>query len=277
MIGIDPVKYSEIAGLVFSEGEAENAYKLLGSGRYLIANGVLAATMGIHTGDKVTLETSEGPKEYEVAAIGLDFLNAKLATVYTSKVNVTEDFHERDDVLVMINGAKDADKAVLEKNLKDKVKNYPAFNLFSAVEMKNSMMESVNTSMSAIYLLLVVMIIPSLIALVNTLGISVLERTREIGVMRAVGAVRRQVKRIITMESLILSSIGTVLGIASGTWLGHVFVVASNSGGFKFNYFFPVGGIFAALVTGIILGMAGAHLPARRAANLDVVKALNYE
>jgi putative ABC transport system permease protein len=70
--------------------------------------------------------------------------------------------------------------------------------------------------------------VPSLLALANTLGINVLERTREIGMMRAVGATRRQVRRMIVAESLLLSAMGIAFGILAGIWMGYLLVGAMS-------------------------------------------------
>jgi putative ABC transport system permease protein len=112
---------------------------------------------------------------------------------------------------------------------------------------------------------------------VNTLAISVLARTREIGMLRAVGSTRRQVRRMVMAESLLLSAIGTALGIISGVWLGYSLVLATNSSGFIVPYSFPWDGIIATVVIGLSFGVIAALIPARSAARLNVVDALHFE
>jgi len=119
--------------------------------------------------------------------------------------------------------------------------------------------------------------VPSLIALVNTLGINVLERTREIGVLRAVGATRRQVKRMILAESLLLAAAGTAFGLLAGVWLGYILVGAMQVGGFALPYFFPYAGVLLTVAVGLLMGAVGALIPARQAARLEIVTALRYE
>ena len=117
---------------------------------------------------------------------------------------------------------------------------------------------------------------PSLIALVNTLGINVIERTREIGVLRSAGATRRQVGRIILAESLLLAAVGTAYGILAGLWLGYVLVGAMASL-VNYAYSFPYVGVLAGVAVGLLFGVVAAWLPARSAARLNVVTALQYE
>ena len=103
-----------------------------------------------------------------------------------------------------------------------------------------------------------------------------IERTREIGMMRAVGGTRKQVRRMILMESLLLSIAGTAFGILAGVWLGYVLVLAMNSV-YTMEYQFPYASVLTAVALGLIFGVIAALLPARQAAQLDIVQALRYE
>jgi putative ABC transport system permease protein len=128
-----------------------------------------------------------------------------------------------------------------------------------------------------LHTVLAILAVPSLIALVHTLGINVLERTREIGMMRAVGATRQQVRRMILAESLLLATAGTALGTLASLWLGHVLVGAVNVGGFPVPYDLPYAGVLVTIAMGLLFGVIGALIPARHAARLDIVTALAYE
>ena len=95
--------------------------------------------------------------------------------------------------------------------------------------------------------------------------------------MRAVGATRRQVRRMIVAESLLLSAMGVAFGILAGLWMGYVLVGAMSFTGLPLAYFFPYAGILIAIAVGLLLGVLAALLPARHAARLDIVAALAYE
>jgi putative ABC transport system permease protein len=177
----------------------------------------------------------------------------------------------------MANQGKDADPAEVEASLRDLVQDYPAFSLFAFQEWRENLTREGNAKLGALYVAVGTLAIPSLIALVNTLGINVLERTREIGVLRAVGATRRQVRRMIMAESLLLAAAGTAFGILSGVWLGYILVAAMNMTGFVLPYFFPYAGILTTVAVGLLFGVLGALIPARHAARLNIVAALHYE
>jgi len=138
---------------------------------------------------------------------------------------------------------------------------------------------SVNKQMDQFFLLLYVLlalsVIVSLFGIVNTLVLSVFERTRELGMLRAVGMSRRQVRRMIRSESVVTALIGGVLGMVIGVFLSAIVTKALSNDGVAFNL--PVGTLIAFLVVAMVAGVVAAILPARRASRLDVLEALQYE
>lgn len=277
VIGIDPSSYPEVAGLEFSAGDPNFVYKELERGRSLIANGILAAQKGIKIGQNLTLETPEGPRTYRVVGIGSDYLNVKLATGFISQKNLATDFHERADLLYMVNRKPGADPGSVKSALNATVKKYPMFTLYDSASWRASIKEQTSSVMGIYYVLMAILVVPSLIALINTLGISVLERVREIGVLRAIGTTRRQVKRMVLAESLLLAAAGTGFGILAGLWFGYVMVAGMQVSGFKMPYYFPYAGVLMTVAIGLLFGVFGSLIPARQAAKLDIVSALHYE
>ena len=118
---------------------------------------------------------------------------------------------------------------------------------------------------------------PALLGLANALGINVIERTREIGMLRAIGAKRRQIRRMIVAESLLLSLMGIALGVISGIMLSFVMTGVLEFAGLNIPYDFPGVGVLTAIAAGLICGILAALIPARRASDLQIVAALAYE
>ena len=106
---------------------------------------------------------------------------------------------------------------------------------------------------------------------------SVIERTREIGVLRALGSTRWQIRRTIADESLVIALIGAAMGIAIGAGLGWALLKGLSFGIPGVSYQPAVATMVGVAVAAVVLGLLAAILPARRAANLDVVEALSYE
>ncbi len=277
VLGIDPTVYPEVSGIEFSVGDEAASYAALQSERAMVVNGIFASQHQVKVGDVLTLKTVQGDQDYRIVGIGIDYLNAKLATGYISQENLATDFDQTTDVLLMANMAEGADETAVQNSLETLIAQYPAFTLTNSAEWLNEQEETFQMAFSVYYALMGVLALPSLIALINTLGINVIERTREIGMLRAVGGTQKQVRRMILAESLLLSAAGTGFGILAGIWLGYALVGAMNASGFAFDYYFPTAGILAGIAVGLIFGVIASLLPARQAARLDIVEALRYE
>jgi putative ABC transport system permease protein len=276
VFGIDPKTYPQVSGLQFSAGNADQAYADLGAGRNLIINAITASQDKVKVGDFVTLATAEGDKKYRVVGVGNDYLAAKLSTVYISQDMLKQDFHVTGDVLVMANRRPGADAAAVGASLKKVVADFPAFKLYTAGSWRAEQTNTFAATEWLFYGLVAVLAIPSVLALLNTLAISVLERTREIGMLRAVGSTRRQVRRMVMAESLLLATAGTGFGILSGLLLGYALTGATATI-YPISYYFPWSGVLAAIAVGLIGGVLASLIPARSAARLDIVEALHFE
>ena len=134
----------------------------------------------------------------------------------------------------------------------------------------------VNGLLAFVSVLLALSIIVSLFGIVNTLVLSIYERTRELGMLRAIGTERRQIRQLIRYESIIIALIGGLLGIALGILLALVLTATVLSGsGFIFTV--PFTSLLALFVAAGIAGVLAAAWPARRAARIDVLAALATE
>ena len=177
----------------------------------------------------------------------------------------------------MANRAESADPGAVDTALKSAVNEYPAFTLVDSAEFKEEQSKTLNMAMSFMYVLTLMLAIPGLIAMINTLTINIIERTREIGMLRAIGSTRRQVKQMVLGESLLLSALGTSLGIVVGIFLSYYMLKALQFTGFKLDFYFPALGILAAVAVGLLFGVLAALIPARQAARIPIVEALRYE
>jgi putative ABC transport system permease protein len=152
---------------------------------------------------------------------------------------------------------------------------YPSADVYSQQDLKNQQNQNVNQLLALIYVLLAMSVIVSLFGIINTLVLSVYERTREIGMLRAIGTTRRQVRWIIRWESVITSVIGAVLGLLVGIVLALLITTGLQGQGIE--YTLPIGQLLIWVVFAIFFGIVAAAFPARRAARLDVLQAIAYE
>jgi putative ABC transport system permease protein len=153
---------------------------------------------------------------------------------------------------------------------------YPNLQVQTRAAFEASERKQVNQLLGLVYALLALAVLIALIGIVNTLMLSVFERTHEIGLLRAVGMRRRQIRAMIRSESVILSVFGAIIGVMVGTALGVVFAASLKAQGIT-DIVVPVGSLVLFLVLSAVLGLGAATWPARRAAKLDVLAAIASE
>src|SRR5258708_932423 len=277
VLGIDPENYAKVAPLALVQGTDTSAYPALESGRTTIMNTTLAATLKTKIGDTITLQTSNGPQPYKVVGLSNDILSIKIATVFISQANLKTDFNKAEDVMLMINLKPGADKKAALRDVNTSLNNYQQFTAKFTNRYRAFLVNITLSALNVFYVLALIIIFPAALGLLNTLTINVLDRTRWIGVIRAVGGSRRQVRRVVIAEALLLGLFGVTLGILAGIALSYGFTVAISSIGWALPYSFPVVGIITALVLGVLLALAASILPARSAAKLNIIRALQYE
>jgi putative ABC transport system permease protein len=164
----------------------------------------------------------------------------------------------------------------LESTFDSVLSAYPDLDIRTRAQFERDEQSSVNQLLGLIYVLLALAVLIALIGIVNTMVLSVLERTREIGLLRAVGMKRRQVRAMIRAESVIIALFGAVIGLLIGTLLGVALAESLRQNGVSIVSI-PVARLVAFLVLAALLGVAAARWPARRAARLDVVSAIAAE
>lgn len=164
-------------------------------------------------------------------------------------------------------------RAGVERSVNRALNAYPTVGVQSRAQFERSQTKQVNVLLGLVDALLALAVLVALIGIVNTLMLSVLERTREIGLLHAVGMKRRQIRTMIRSEAVILSVFGTLIGIVLGTGLGIALVSSLRSQGVT-DVFVPFSSLVVYLVLSVVLGLVAASWPARRAAKLDVLAAI---
>jgi ABC-type antimicrobial peptide transport system permease subunit len=158
--------------------------------------------------------------------------------------------------------------------LKGVMSAFPNAKVQTRQQFIDNQISGLSSLLNILYVLLALSIVVSLFGIVNTLVLSVFERTREIGMLRAVGTSRRQVRRMIRHESVITAFIGSVLGIILGIAFGALLAARDSA---DIAFVIPVGRIIIFLIASWLVGLLAAIFPARRAAKLNPLQALAYE
>ena len=153
---------------------------------------------------------------------------------------------------------------------------YPNADLQDKTEFADSIVGQIDQLLNLVYVLLLLAVVIALIGIANTLALSIFERTRELGLLRAVGMTRRQLRSAVRWESVVIAVMGTVLGLVIGAFFGWALVASLRSEGFT-DLTIPVGQLVVVVVLAAGAGVLAAVPPARRAARLDVLAAISSE
>ena len=171
--------------------------------------------------------------------------------------------------VLMQGGQSEANRATLE----DVLRAYPNAKVATREEFIDNQISALNAILNILFVLLALSVIVSLFGIVNTLVLTVFERTREIGMLRAIGMSRRQVRRMIRYESVIIALMGGTIGILLGIVLGALLVARVEF----IDFSLPVTQIAVFAVAAFVVGLIAAIFPALRASRLNVLEALQYE
>jgi putative ABC transport system permease protein len=228
----------------------------------------------LRAGSPVSVETPTG-LEMHLRVVGV-FAPPKGGSPYgdvtISARRFDDEYQEPQAVFTFVDIAGGASAANTRK-LEAALAGYPDAKIQTESQFKSNQEKGIDTLLNLLYVLLSLSIVISLFGIVNTLVLTVYERTRELGMLRAVGMTRRQLRRMIRHESVVTALIGAALGIPLGIVLALMVGQAIEYPAFTI----PVGTLVVFVIAAIVVGLLAAIFPARRAGRLDVLQALQYE
>jgi putative ABC transport system permease protein len=230
----------------------------------------------LHVGSPITLETPTA-KKLHLKVDGVFKLpkgGSPFGTVTISNALFDANYVDPENEMAFVNirgGVTDTNTKTLNKA----ISGFADAKVQTHEEFKSNFEKPLNSIIRLLYVLLALSVIISLFGIVNTLVLTVFERTREIGMLRAVGLTRRQTRRMIRNESIVTSLIGAALGIVVGFFLAILVTHALSDEGVVFAV--PYLSVVYFVIAAIIVGLLAAIWPARRAAKLNVLEALQYE
>jgi putative ABC transport system permease protein len=272
--GVDPTTIGEVFEFDVTEGPSDAIADL--TPRQTVIDEAYAKSNDLELGDVLRVLTPTGRRTSLKVVAAVKDRTDFLGSFVIDEAAMERYFGETRDTYVLVGTAPGADAAAVEQRIKRLVSTrYPSAEALNQEELKQSQEEQINGIVSLVYALLSLAVIVSIFGIVNTLALSIHERTRELGMLRAVGMSRRQVKRVIRYEAVITALIGALLGTALGVLFAALISRPLADEGFELAY--PVGQLIVILVLAALAGVVAAIGPARRAAKLDVLDALAYE
>ena len=246
--------------------------------RNLRDDGVLVekdtATKGdFKVGDKLAITGPSGNTTLTVRGIYKDNALLEGITMTAAPFDRIVDQKRVSSVLVKVD--KGDSVPAVQKRVSKAIAAFPEARARSQKELKKENADQVNQLLGLFYALLAMSVIISAFGIVNTLTLAIFERTRELGLLRAVGMTRRDVRRMVRYESVITAVFGALLGLVLGVFFAFVVIQALSGEGISFSL--PIGQIVTLLIFAIVVGVVAAIFPARRASRLDVLRAIAYE
>jgi ABC-type antimicrobial peptide transport system permease subunit len=263
---------SKTIRLDWKEGSASVPAALGATGAFTDED--FAKKHNLHVGSPVAVLTPSG----EILHVRINGIfdpptgGSPFGVITISKAVFDKSFTQPTNIFTFVNmqgGVTDENTAKLDEALK----SFPNAKVADREKFKDDQVAGLKAILNILYVLLALSVIISLFGIVNTLALSVYERTRELGLLRAIGMTRKQVRRMIRQESVVTALIGAVLGILLGIGLGALLVSRLDF----IEFALPVTTLIVIALAAVIVGILAAILPARRASRLNVLEALQYE
>lgn len=271
--GFDPTAIQRVWSFDWIEG-GDQVLAQLGADGAIVEEQTAASLGGVKEGGTLEVTTVEG-KQATLRILGIYRDPMMLNGIAVSTAGYDELFPTPQTFMVVARAQPGADVAETQQAIETALASTPTAEVQTSEQYKEGTVDLVNQLLLLIYGLLALSVIISLFGIVNTLVLAVYERTREIGLVRAIGMSRGQVRATVRFESVITSIIGAIMGIVVG--IVFAWVVTTRFAGQGITFSIPSGQLAVFLVLAVLVGVIAAILPARRAARIDILQAINYE
>lgn len=268
--GIDPNAVDAVLRLRFVSGSARD----LGPGRIALSDS-LAREHGLHAGDRLTarMGLGQGFQQYTVVGVYQDNPIARDALGARAQVQQSG-FRPGSAQRILVRTDDGAASANLAGRLRTAVGDNPLLKVQDRAALVREAAGTLGDLLTVMYGLLVIGLLICALGIVNTLAMSVSERTREIGVLRALGMDRAGIRRMIRLEALTVAAFGTLLGLAGGVFGAWAVGALANGALAQYSLALPWGTLLLVVLLSLVVGAAAAVVPARRAARLSPLQAV---
>ena len=274
---VDPRAWPKVDKSEYEGATTAQAMAGLARGGAVVGKGYADDT-GIGIGDTIPLKGASGARRVPVVAT-VDTFEASGNQIVISLGMMKRVYGITTDSVLAVTAASPGERRLLGTKIHRLLATgYPGYEAVSNTKFKQHYEDAINQQFAFFNAIIGIAVIVGLLGIVNTLSMSVIERTREIGVLRALGGSRWRVRRAMLDESLLISLGGCIAGILAGLLVGIVWIYSVRASTLVgLNLHIPTGMLVMTAVLGVVIGTLAAILPARRAAHLDPLQALTYE
>jgi putative ABC transport system permease protein len=269
--GIEPIPFAKAMKVRMDTGKIGAL-----SGQTLLVESKLARAKGLAVGDKVTMSIAGNPVSYPVVGTFEALPGIATWQYLTSLEALNAAGVVPADNFAYVVRTPGADPGAVRAGIDKVVAGLPTVTLKDQAEFAAEQRAPIDQMLALIYALLGLAVVIAVLGIVNTLALSVIERTREVGLLRAVGLSRRQLRTMVRLESIIIALLGAVLGVGLGLVFGVALQRSQADSGIEVLSV-PYLQLFIFVVLAALVGVLAAVWPARRAARLDVLRAITTD
>jgi putative ABC transport system permease protein len=278
-MAVDPPSYLRVTNFVFSDSSADqnSALSKLNEGGAVLISSVISEKYGLVAGDNIWLKTRSGLTSFEVAEVVVDFYNRGL--VVTGNRHDLRRFFRTDSVSMVLLKVDDGVRVSDVITAIDEVygKRY-RLSMESNTSIRETVATLMNTAFSLFDVMGVLSVMVASLGVVNTLTMNIMERTQEIGMLRAIGMTRSQVIKMVLAEAGLMGVIGGLVGLVFGILLSRIFLAGMSAmSGYSLEFSVPIEAVILGLIVALVVSQIAAIQPARRAARTNVLEAIHYE
>ena len=278
-MAIDTPNYIKVTDFIFSESDTDkqgSIEKLVNEDAIFISS-VIAEKYGLQIGNYMKLRTRSGVKPYYIANVVVDFYNEGLVVIGNWHI-MRRDFRVNEISAITLKAVEDASPEDVQAEIEEIFGERYNLTIESNISLRQRVFDLMDQAFSMFDVMAVLAVIIASFGLVNTLTMNVMERMREIGMLRAIGMSRFQVIKMILAEAGLMGIIGGVLGMGFGILLSRIFIFSMISAvGYTLNYVLPISAIIISLILALVVSQFAAVSPAQRASNSNIIEALHYE
>jgi putative ABC transport system permease protein len=265
---------AEVLNVDWQEGGPATLRRL--TARQILLEDSFASSNDFELGDTVRFLTQIGKRPSFTVVGEFEDKAELLGSAIVTQPVMAREFDQREDAIAFVKLAPGANPERTQTALTKVIdRDFPTADVENQQQLKETQEGQINDLLGLIYALLGLAVIVSLFGIANTLALSIHERTRELGMLRAIGMSRRQVRTMIRYESVITALIGAFLGMVLGVIFAALIAQPLKDEGFTLSY--PLSSLVVMLVLAGLAGVVAAIPPARRASRLDVLQSLQYE
>ena len=275
----NPIAYSNVASYIFSDkkAETESVVSQLANGNAILLSSVLSEKSGLTTGDTVRLRTRSGWRSFTIAGVVVDFYNQGMAIQGT--LNDMQRHFRIDDITTYIVKVENGEEISM---IRDRIDNLYSERYHLVLEsnesLKNRIKSLLEQSSSTFDIMILLAIVVGALGVLNTLLMNVMERIREIGMLRAIGMLRSQIVQMILAEAGLMGLLGGILGLATGVILARVlFLGMTTMSGYQLTFVLANDALIITIIVAYVVSQIAAIIPSWSSANLKILEAIHHE